>query len=236
MRHPNVVGYFGLSLSGNAAIVLLEFCGGGSLFEKIHTKKFASMPLEQRMRLGIDIANGVAYLHSLGVIHRDLKSLNVLLDTAGVPKLSDFDSARDTVEEQRADAALRPLEGPLERTVGPATQAKAAGTVQWASPEVLDGNPATAKSDIFSLGVVLWELATCMEPFQGVPPMRAGAFVVGGGRLDLHDTAPQVRDIIESCWRTEPNERPDAAEVGAALEAFCGEGGMCGRISRTSSA
>eukprot|EP00268_Persea_americana_P046746 TRINITY_DN4829_c0_g1_i5.p1 TRINITY_DN4829_c0_g1~~TRINITY_DN4829_c0_g1_i5.p1 ORF type:complete len:194 (-),score=49.72 TRINITY_DN4829_c0_g1_i5:1148-1729(-) len=143
------------------------------------------------------------YLHNSTpvIVHRDLKSPNLLVDKNWVVKVCDFGLSRmkhNTFLSSRSTA----------------------GTAEWMAPEVLRNELSDEKSDVFSFGVILWELATLQQPWGGMNPMQVvGAVGFQERRLDIPDDMdPVVADIIQKCWQTEPKRRPSFADIMAALK------------------
>ncbi|CAH2241603.1 jg3937 [Pararge aegeria aegeria] len=164
-------------------------------------------------RVGIfpAVARGMAYLHfdaPISLIHRDLKSSNVLLSEA---ILTD-----DTLE----DKTLKITDFGLAREVYKTTRMSAAGTYAWMPPEVIKNSTFSHASDVWSYGVLLWELLTGETPYKGINAM-AVAYGVAVNKLTLPipSTCPESwRVLMEACWRSNPRERPMFPEILEQLE------------------
>ncbi|XP_073158855.1 probable serine/threonine-protein kinase SIS8 isoform X4 [Henckelia pumila] len=148
-------------------------------------------------------ARGMNYLHNCTpvIVHRDLKSPNLLVDKNWVVKVCDFGLSRmkhSTFLSSRSTA----------------------GTAEWMAPEVLRNEPSNEKCDVFSFGVILWELCTMQQPWGGMNPMQVvGAVGFQHRRLDIPDNMdPVIADIITKCWQTDPRLRPSFSEIMAALK------------------
>ncbi|VAI72371.1 unnamed protein product [Triticum turgidum subsp. durum] len=148
-------------------------------------------------------ARGMNYLHNCTpvVVHRDLKSPNLLVDKNWVVKVCDFGLSRikhNTFLSSRSTA----------------------GTAEWMAPEVLRNEPSDEKCDVFSYGVILWELCTLLQPWEGMNPMQVvGAVGFQERRLDIPaEVDPAIAEIIERCWQTDPKTRPSFSEIMAALK------------------
>jgi serine/threonine protein kinase len=153
--------------------------------------------------MALDVARGMNYLHNCSpvVVHRDLKSPNLLVDKNWVVKVCDFGLSRmknNTFLSSRSTA----------------------GTAEWMAPEVLRNEPSDEKCDVFSYGVILWELCTLQQPWEGMNAMQVvGAVGFQSRRLDIPDNVdPAVAEIITRCWQTDPRARPSFAEIMAALK------------------
>ncbi|XP_074376414.1 putative serine/threonine-protein kinase SIS8 isoform X1 [Apium graveolens] len=201
-RHPNVVLFMGAVTHAPNLSIVTEFLPRGSLYRLIH-KSNNQLDVRRRMRMALDAARGMNYLHNCTpvVVHRDLKSPNLLVDKNWVVKVCDFGLSRmkyNTFLSSRSTA----------------------GTAEWMAPEVLRNEPSDEKSDVFSYGVILWELCTMRQPWGGLNPMQVvGAVGYQHHRLDIpEDIDPIIADIISKCWQTDPRLRPSFTEIMAALK------------------
>uniref|UniRef100_A0ACD5WAJ5 Uncharacterized protein n=1 Tax=Avena sativa TaxID=4498 RepID=A0ACD5WAJ5_AVESA len=153
--------------------------------------------------MAIDIARGMNYLHNSipTIVHRDLKSSNLLVDKNWNVKVADFGLSRLKIETF------------LTTKIGK-------GTPQWMAPEVLRSEPSNEKSDVYSYGVVLWELATHKIPWDTLNPVQViGAVGFMDHRLEIPgNTDPQWASIIESCWHSDPQSRPSFQELLERLQ------------------
>jgi serine/threonine protein kinase len=154
------------------------------------------------LRFARDAARGMAYLHGARppILHRDLKSANLLVDGAYTVKLSDFGLAR-------------------VKSVA-ATMTGGLGTPQWTAPEVLSGTRYAESADVYSFGIVLWELLTRRCPYDGWTSAQVVARVVTtGARPGVPDaTPPAFAALMRACWDAEPARRPPFRAVLAALD------------------
>lgn len=137
--------------------IITEYMSQGTLRMYLNKKEPYSLSVETILRLALDISRGMEYLHSQGVIHRDLKSNNLLLNDEMRVKVADFGTS--CLETQ-----CREAKGNM-------------GTYRWMAPEMIKEKPYTRKVDVYSFGIVLWELTTALLPFQGMTPVQA-AFAV----------------------------------------------------------
>ena len=145
LRHPNVVMFMGACTKFPNLAIVLEYCANKSLWSVLQNEK---IPLnwEDKKRLSLEIARGINYLHCspTPVIHRDLKSLNILIDESYRAKIGDFGWTRLKGEKMT----------------------KKIGTFQWMAPEVITGDKYTEKADVFSFGIILWEIASRQPPYK----------------------------------------------------------------------
>ncbi|KAG2565333.1 hypothetical protein PVAP13_7NG000600 [Panicum virgatum] len=175
LRHPNIILFMGAVASPERLCIVTEFLPRGSLFRLLQ-KNTGKLDPRRRVHMAIDIARGMNYLHhcSPPIVHRDLKSSNLLVDKNWTVKVADFGLSRLKLE-----TFLRTKTGKE--------------TPQWMAPEVLRNEPLDEKSDVYSYGVILWELITQKKPWDNLNTMQV---VVAVGfmdqRLDIpSDTDPQ---------------------------------------------
>ncbi|KAG6542680.1 hypothetical protein Mapa_015915 [Marchantia paleacea] len=206
LRHPNVVLFMGaVSKRPNLSIVT-EYLPRGSLFRLLH-KSGARESLDERrrLRMAFDVAKGMNYLHRSNppIVHRDLKSPNLLVDKTWTVKVCDFGLSRF-----KGNTFLSSRSG--------------AGTPEWMAPEVLRDEPSNEKSDVYSYGVVLWELVTLQQPWNGMSPAQVvGAVGFQNRRLQIpKEVNPDIAALVESCWTNEPWLRPSFADIMLSLKNF----------------
>ncbi|WOL08803.1 serine/threonine-protein kinase EDR1-like isoform X1 [Canna indica] len=202
LRHPNVVLFMGAITHVPNLSIVTEFLHRGSLFRLIHRPN-NQLDERRRLRMALDIARGMNYLHNCTpiIVHRDLKSPNLLVDKNWVVKVCDFGLSRmkhNTFLSSRSTA----------------------GTAEWMAPEVLRNEPSDEKCDVFSFGVILWELCTLQQPWEGMNPMQVvGAVGFQERRLDIPDDMdPVIAGIIKKCWQTNSKMRPSFSEIMTALK------------------
>ncbi|MEA2097023.1 MAG: protein kinase, partial [Candidatus Cloacimonadota bacterium] len=209
LRHPNIVEFYGVCLEPECCIVM-EYMTSGSLHKLLHSDE--EITWELRERIALDIAQGLDYLHENNVVHRDLKSLNILLDENKRAKLTDFG-----LSKERTDTTLAPT-------------TKNIGTPGWMPPEILmDEEDSihqgikteyTKKADIYSYGIILWEISSRKVPFaEAKHNMEIMKSVVKGIRPEIPLDCPiKFSNLIQRCWTQRPEERPDISEVEKELE------------------
>ncbi|KAG8092748.1 hypothetical protein GUJ93_ZPchr0012g19153 [Zizania palustris] len=202
LRHPNVVLFMGAVTRVPNLSIVSEFLPRGSLFRLIHRPN-NQLDERRRIRMALDVARGMNYLHNCTpvIVHRDLKSPNLLVDKNWVVKVCDFGLSRmknSTFLSSRSTA----------------------GTAEWMAPEVLRNEPSDEKCDVFSYGVILWELFTLLQPWEGMNPMQVvGAVGFQQRRLDIPaHVDPTIAEIIKICWQTDPRMRPSFSEIMSALK------------------
>ncbi|ONK78968.1 uncharacterized protein A4U43_C01F1520 [Asparagus officinalis] len=163
----------------------------GTLRMHLHKKEPYSLSAETVLRLALDISQGMRYLHSQGVIHRDLKSNNLLLNDEMKVKVADFGTSCLETQCQASKGNM--------------------GTYRWMAPEMIKEKPYTKKVDVYSFGIVLWELTTALVPFQGMTPVQAAyASSEKNMRPPLSTTcSPVLNHLIKKCWSANPAKRPE---------------------------
>ncbi|XP_038679098.1 serine/threonine-protein kinase PAK 3 isoform X2 [Tripterygium wilfordii] len=197
LRHPNVLLFMGAVCSEQRLAIVTEFLPRGSLFRTLH-KNNQALDMRRRLRMALDVARGMNYLHHRNppIIHRDLKSSNLLVDKNWNVKVGDFGLSK------WMDATFL-------------TTKSGNGTPQWMAPEVLQNEPSNEKSDVFSFGVILWELMTNKIPWSGLNALQVVG-IVGfmNRRLEIpEDIDTQVASIIHACWKSDLKERPSFEEI-----------------------
>ncbi|RXG53950.1 Mitogen-activated protein kinase kinase kinase 12 [Armadillidium vulgare] len=188
LNHPNIVKFKGVCTTFPCYCIVMEFCPYGPLSSLI--KERQQIPPLLVSNWAKQIASGMYYLHNHKIIHRDLKSPNVLIGEDKQVKISDFGTCREI-----SDAS---------------TKMSFAGTLAWMAPEVIRNEPCSEKVDIWSFGVVLWELLTGEIPYRSVDN---SAIIYGVGSNSLHLPIPSTcpdgfKLIVQMCWSTKPKNRP----------------------------
>jgi serine/threonine-protein kinase len=208
LSHPGVATIFDLDHQDGVDFLVMEFVPGGTLDARIAR---GPLPLEDLLRLGAAIAEAIQEAHEHGILHRDLKPGNVVLSEGGLPKILDFGIARLMVGEEGAV----PLTGP----------GLVLGSLPYMAPEQLMGEADDARTDIYALGVMLFEMATGRRPF--VKPRRDALMfeIVGNAAPPVRTLRPEAPDALDQlvaiCLSKDPQRRPEsAAVVGAALRAI----------------
>ncbi|KAF3329507.1 serine/threonine-protein kinase HT1 [Carex littledalei] len=202
LYHPNIVQFIAASKKPPVYCIITEYMSQGTLRMYLHKKEPYSLSTETILRLALDISRGMEYLHAQGVIHRDLKSHNLLLNDEMRVKVADFGTS--CLETQ-----CRSTKGNM-------------GTYRWMAPEMVKEKPCTRKVDVYSFGIVLWELTTCLVPYQGMTPVQA-AYAVAEKNLrpPLSTTcSPILNSLIKRCWSVNPAKRPEFSYVVTVLEKF----------------
>jgi Tol biopolymer transport system component/tRNA A-37 threonylcarbamoyl transferase component Bud32 len=215
LNHPNICTIFEVGEFEGQPYIAMEYLAGKPLNACIPDD---GLPTETVLEYGAQIASALEHAHTNGVLHRDLKSANVRQSASGQLKVLDFGLAA-TLKESTIEGATQS---------SPAPNAGAPGTLAYLSPEVLGGAPADVRSDIWALGVLLYEMASRAHPFPGRTTYElCSAILKESPRpLPMH-VAPGLRAIILRCLAKQPEQRYQrASEVKAALEALHSNGGV----------
>ncbi|XP_054803367.1 serine/threonine/tyrosine-protein kinase HT1-like [Prosopis cineraria] len=200
--HPNIVQFIAACRKPPVYCIITEYMSQGNLRMYLNKKEPYSLSTETILRLALDISKGMEYLHSQGVMHRDLKSTNLLLDDEMRVKVADFGTSC-------LETRCRETKGNM-------------GTYRWMAPEMIKEKPYTRKVDVYGFGIVLWELTTALLPFQGMTPVQA-AFAVSekNQRPPLPENCqPALAHLIKRCWAANPSKRPDFSEIVSVLEKY----------------
>ncbi|KAL3353222.1 hypothetical protein AABB24_020957 [Solanum stoloniferum] len=197
LRHPNVILFLGACANPPHLSMVTEYMEMGSLYHLIHVSGQKNrLSWQKKLNMLRDICRGLMCLHRMKIVHRDLKSANCLVNKRWTVKICDFGLSRIMT-----DASMR--------------DSTSAGTPEWMAPELIRNEPFTEKCDIFSFGVIMWELCTLNRPWEGIPPNRVVYAVANeGSRLEIPE-GPLGRLIVD-CW-AEPNERPSCEEIFSRL-------------------
>lgn len=195
LRHRNIVSYLGTSLQYGTVYIFMDFISGGSLQSIL--KRFG--PLDERTvsHYTRQTCRGLLYIHSNAIIHRDIKGANIMVTSRGVVKLIDFGCAKKYCQEMSNNMhSVR-------------------GTPYWMAPEVICGHGYGRKSDIWSLGCTVHEMALTKPPWADFPP-EAAMFQIGIGKAvppPPDHLSPTIREFFYSCLTRDPGERPSAAQL-----------------------
>ncbi|MCC6589825.1 MAG: PD40 domain-containing protein [Bryobacterales bacterium] len=209
LGHPRICALHDFGTDGDMTYLVMEFVAGQSLSARIAA---GPLPLLEVLSTGSQIAEALDAAHRAGIVHRDLKPANVMLTDAGV-KLLDFGIAKKT------PATL----GGFEKQITITTEGQIVGTVAYMSPEQAEGKPVDVRSDVFTLGSILYEMTTGRRAFAGDSSLSTLAAI-------LHQEPPPVQKLlpaappkldalIRRCLKKRPEDRTiSAAEVKAALD------------------
>ncbi|OMP11572.1 hypothetical protein CCACVL1_00435 [Corchorus capsularis] len=222
LDHPNVTKFVGASmgtsnlkipsknpsgdgqstLPSRACCVVVEYLPCGTLKQYLIRNRRKKLAYKVVVQLALDLSRGLSYLHSRKIVHRDVKTENMLLDAHRNLKIADFGVAR--VEAQN-----------------PRDMTGETGTLGYMAPEVLDGKPYNRRCDVYSFGICLWEMYCCDMPYPDLSFADVSSAVV---RQNLRPEIPRccpssLANIMRKCWDANPEKRPEMDEVVRMLEA-----------------
>lgn len=195
LQHPNIVSFKESFEENNAFYIVMEYLDGGDLEKKIQQRGNSSLPEREILFIFVQIVSPLSYLHSHHILHRDIKPQNCFLTKHGIVKIGDFGVARTL--DQGLD---------LAKTV--------IGTPFYLAPEIWDNHPYGPAADIYSLGVLLYEMCTLKKPFDANSATELLTKVM------KHDLAPlptsfskELRDLVKEMLLKDPSLRPTAEEI-----------------------
>eukprot|EP00916_Digyalum_oweni_P004324 GHVL01007666.1.p1 GENE.GHVL01007666.1~~GHVL01007666.1.p1 ORF type:complete len:473 (+),score=114.81 GHVL01007666.1:212-1420(+) len=212
LRHDNIVRFMAAHTTSSPLCIITEWCEGGTLFDLLHNQKRIWLNWHQKLRIILDLARGMFFLHTEKppVIHRDLKSLNLLLkepirSPTDIPllKISDFGMSK---MKKQASANWGCMTG-------------AAGTYHWMAPEVLSGDNYNESADVYSFGIVLYEIITRSIPYieTAKDPLSIAMAVSKGRRPSLNlvpsDCPQALCNLMIRCWDAQSINRPNFENI-----------------------
>ncbi len=206
LSHPNICMLYDVGHQDGTDYLVMELLEGETLAQRL---KKGAMSLEPLLKTGMEICDGLATAHRAGIVHRDLKPGNIMLTKAGA-KLMDFGLAKAgqtsaSATELTMTAAAPSGEEPLT------AHGSVIGTFQYMAPEQVEGRPADARSDIFSLGAVLYEMATGKRAFDGKTAASVMAAVLEREPVSISSvnpmSPPALERVVKTCLAKDPDDR-----------------------------
>ena len=206
LKHPNVCTVYEVGEANGVPFIAMELVDGRTLSV---IQREAETPLNTALGYAIQVADALGHAHQRGIVHRDLKSSNVVIDREGRAIVLDFGLAKRL-----------PQNGPVSESL--ATHHGPAGTLTHMAPEMLSGGPGDTRSDVWSFGVLLYEVLNGQLPFSGRTSFETSAAIMAEPPKPMDRRLPlALRLVIERCLRKNPEERfQRGSEVQAALEAI----------------
>jgi eukaryotic-like serine/threonine-protein kinase len=207
LNHPNIVTIYEIGQASGCHYIAMEAISGATLDSLMRRRR---LTLSETLKYSVQIADALGVAHAAGIVHRDLKPGNIMVTDRGLVKLLDFGLAKLTQARQFGESAQT-------MAASPATVEGAfLGTVAYVSPEQAEGRPLDARSDIFSFGIVLYEMVTGKRPFDAHSTLGTLSTILRGEAAPVKDLAPDVPEelarLIHLCLRKEPERRPQHME------------------------
>ncbi|KAM8920782.1 serine/threonine-protein kinase Nek9 isoform 5-T5 [Pelodytes ibericus] len=197
LQHDNIIAYYNHFLDSSTLLIELEYCNGGNLFDKIVRQKDQLFQEEMVLWFLFQIVSAVSSIHKAGILHRDIKTLNIFLTKANLIKLGDYGLAKQLSSEySMAETCV--------------------GTLYYMSPEICQGVKYSFKSDIWAVGCVLYELLTLTRTFDATNPLNLCVKIVQGNwavELDSSVYSQEMIDVVRECLQQDPDKRPTADEI-----------------------
>ena len=192
VKYKYLIDFIGATTTSPYWIVT-TFMPGNSLFARLKEPVPGNgLDPNQLTIIAYEIAEGMAYLHSKNIIHRDLKTLNILLDEKNEPRICDFGISR------QCDNMMTGL----------------VGTFNYMAPEIIAKTGYNLKADVFSFGMMLWEMIKKEIPFNDLGPMNAGRAILNGQRPQIPRSTPKpLQQLIKDCWQFDIERRPSFVEI-----------------------
>jgi activated CDC42 kinase 1 len=192
--HENVVLLYGVTkLENGDMAAVVEYCAHGSCHDALYGAKARALKDDELIRIARGAASGLAHLHRLGIIHRDIAARNVLLTRLDVAKVADFGMSRALAENAYNEQQTVHKVGPLK----------------WMAPEQIERHVYSKATDVFSFGVLLFEIFAREPPWKDVNNIVACQKVLNGERMTPPKRVPRpMRKLMVECWAHEPKERP----------------------------
>lgn len=203
-NHPNIVKFIGIAAQRHPVMIVMEFVSGGALLAFLR-KNGARQTVQTLVQMCEDAAAGMAYLESKNCLHRDLAARNCLVGTNNVVKISDFGMSREE-EEYVVSGGLKQI------------------PIKWTAPEALNFGTYTAACDVWSYGILMWEVFSFgTTPYPGLTNSQARDKVDEGYRMSAPEgTPPNVHRLMAQCWEQDPKDRPRFCEILSALQQIKG--------------
>ena len=221
LNHPNIVTIHEIDTAGELLFIAMEYIEGRTL-EQLITQK--GLRFADALRYAVPVADALAAAHAIGIVHRDVKPSNIMVSTKGVVKVLDFGLAKLTGREKAPSAApVGEADATVTMTARQTEDGAILGTVAYMSPEQAEGKEIDARSDVFSFGVMLYEMLTGRRPFAGETKLSTLAAIVNQEprpAKQLVEGLPAELDrVLARCLRKDPARRfQTMADLKVALE------------------
>lgn len=224
LNHPHICTLYDVGQQDGMEFLIMEYLDGETLATRL---KKGAMPLEQTLTLSVQIADALDKAHRAGIIHRDLKPGNIMITKSGV-KLLDFGLAK--FQSAGPDQIVSGVSALATQGKDLTAEGTILGTLQYMSPEQLEGRDTSARTDIFAFGTVIYEMITCKKAFEGKSQASLIAAILERNPAPMSEiqpmTPPILDRIVRKCLEKDPDERwQSAADLASELK-WVGEGAI----------
>src|SRR5574341_619388 len=225
LNHPNICTLYDVGHQDGTDFLVMELLEGDSLAQRLAK---GALPVAETLRIGMEMADALERAHRQGVVHRDLKPGNVVLTKSGA-KLLDFGLAKPNPLAAGSGSSMSAIATQVSPTSPVTREGTVIGTFQYMSPEQVEGREADARSDIFALGAVLYEMATGKRAFEGKSQLSVASAILEKEPEPISAIQPMtpaaLEHVVKTCLAKDPEERwQSAADVRREL-AWIAEGG-----------
>eukprot|EP00002_Diphylleia_rotans_P014085 TRINITY_DN2741_c0_g1_i1.p1 TRINITY_DN2741_c0_g1~~TRINITY_DN2741_c0_g1_i1.p1 ORF type:complete len:840 (+),score=152.61 TRINITY_DN2741_c0_g1_i1:47-2566(+) len=216
IKHPNVLQLHGACTASPHLILVVDLISKGNLSSLIYDQ---NLRLTKDLQISIlwGVANGIFYLHQRSIVHRDLRCANILIDGDWTPKLCDFGLSCQVTDiyvgnpQEKTDSSIRKRMHSMYRP--------SVGALRWMAPEAFQNVKYDLCSDVYSFGMVVWEILHSKPPFDELSPTQAAVAAADGQRPSfLPETCEILQGIASRCWSHESSDRPSIKEVEQLLD------------------
>ena len=227
LSHPHICAIYDVGREGETEYLVMEYLEGDTLSDRLGK---GPLSLEQTLRYGVEIADALDKAHRQGIVHRDLKPGNVMLTKSGI-KLLDFGLAKAmTPAGQKSSLTSLPTQQGLTQ------EGTILGTFQYMAPEQLEGKDADARTDIFALGAVLYEMATGRKAFSGTSQASLISAIMQNDPPPISSAQPMsppaLDRVVKTCLAKDPEDRWQSAhDVGGELKWIAEGGSQAGMVA-----
>src|SRR6476620_1042167 len=215
LNHPNIVTIHSVEESGSTRFLTMEVVAGGTIDTLFRA---TGLPLPELLKFALPIVDAVSAAHERGIVHRDLKPANVMVTADGRVKVLDFGIAK-LVDRSAGTSAATRTAPPAATSFG-----QILGTAAYMSPEQAEGLPVDHRTDFFSIGILLYEMATGVRPFRGQTSASVLAAIIRDQPTPMRRVRsgilPALERLVGECLEKDPSKRPQSArELRRRLEA-----------------